>query len=822
MNTLRHFARLALALLCAVAPLRAQSNVGESAAFAFDTRDYTTGLAAESATFAFDTRLVDGLGGADVSGTFSFNTRDLNFTGLAQSVAGVPLGGVMIKLMRSGTIFWQGTTGLDGTFSPGLAPANYTINASKAGYLTLLTNVAGSAGGNGTLTVVLIPMPPAPLMFVLNRLPGLMALNPPASDAPVMKVFYNGSFVTRDPNNPTLETTLYPNRATVVLTHGMSSNPDAWATDLAMRIKNLNLATPLNIVAWDWHGPAAKFQPPFGVPIGAACDQGELLGKALHQALGTGYSQRLHFVGHSLGAIVNCLACNYAHGRLPEAAGRTSPNPPSHWDTQQTQPHITLLDEAELASINGSQVITATEIGAFVAGLKGAVTAGAQAVVRNWKSPIPEGAAWIDSYISMVGVQRPQAVNVCLLKPAFSLMNPIDAHGYAHSWYRDSVNLAGSPTPVPPAIGYRLSREFAQTFPPTGTGTSAGSVWYENVNTPDPLDLVNQPNPQDYECNAFILSAYAVLSGVKITSELAAAYEVEKARVIQAGVAAGNALINAGNRYIYQPLDSVGRAVLDGYEAGMNMVSNAGRTFIYKSGVVVSETREKIGNLWDATQDYARDFANSLNADYSAPGSLILPGSVYRLQSKPAPALAGFTDATAAQIPAGVPAYMWMTVNVPANAGMMAFDFTVTGDPLNDRIVCAVNDQNVFSLAAKFVPDGVPGSSELIDVSPYAGQSMELFFGLAGGTSTNCEVAIDGIRFITLPTPKVGIANAGPNGAVKWPAAATGWVLEYSDTLAPDGWQPMAMTAATVDQGVATVEEPVSGPKRFYRLRRGP
>ena len=808
-------------LLASAVLARAGVSYDESPAFSFDTRDYLAGLAAESAVFAFDTRVVDGLQGAAVSGTFSFNTRDLIFTGLAQSVAGVRLAGVAIKLMRNGTIFWQGTSGPDGTFSPSLAPANYTINTTKAGYQTLLTNVAGSAGGSGALTVVLAPMPPAALVFDLNRIPGLTALSPPASDVPVMKVFNGQNFVTRDPNNPTLETTLYPNRPTVVLTHGMTSNPDVWAKDLAKRIVDLNLA-PLNIVAWDWHGPSAKFQPPFGVPIGAACDQGELLGKALHQALGTGYSQRVHFIGHSLGTIVNCLACNYVHGRLPEAAGRTSPNPPSHWDTAQTHPHITLLDEAELASINAQQVVTATEIGAIVAGLKGAVTAGAQAVVRNWKSPIPEGAAWIDSYISMVGVQRPQAVNVCLLKLAFSLMNPIAAHGYAHSWYRDSVNLAGSPTPQPPAIGYRLSQEFAASFPPTGTGRLAGSVWYENLNTADSLDLINQPNPEDFECNALILSTYAVLSGAKVRSELAEAYETGKARVVQAGVAAGNALINVGNQYIYQPLDSVGRQVLNGYEAGLEMVTGATGTFIYKSGGVISEMKEKIGNLWDATEDYARDLGNSLNADYSTPGSLILPGSVYRLQSKPGQQAAGLAGAPLAPSPAGVPAYMWMTVNVPANAGMMAFDFTVTGDPVDDRIACAVNDQNVFSLAAKFVPDGVPGSSELIDVSPYAGQSVELFFGLAGGTSTNCEVAIEGIRFITMPTPKIGIADAAPNVAVKWPAAATGWVLESSDTLAPDSWQPVSMPGVTVDQGVATIEQPVSGPKRFYRLRRNP
>ncbi len=151
---------------------------------------------------------------------------------------------------------------------------------------------------------------------------------------------------------------------------------------------------------------------------------------------------------------------------------------------------------------------------------------------------------------------------------------------------------------------------------------------------------------------------------------------------------------------------------------------------------------------------------------------------------------------------------------------MMAFDFTVNGDPVNDSIACAVNGQNIFTLPAKFAPDGSPVSTDMMDISAYAGQGVELFFGRVGGTSTNCQVAIDGIRFITIPQPKVGIAASGPNVAVKWPAAAVGWVLESSETLAPNSWQPVPMTGLTVVSGVATIERPISSTRRFYRLRR--
>ena len=154
---------------------------------------------------------------------------------------------------------------------------------------------------------------------------------------------------------------------------------------------------------------------------------------------------------------------------------------------------------------------------------------------------------------------------------------------------------------------------------------------------------------------------------------------------------------------------------------------------------------------------------------------------------------------------------------------MMAFDFTVTGDPVEDKIACAINNQNVFTLPAKLAPDGKPASTDMIDVSAYAGQNIELFFGLAGGTSTNCQLAIDGLRFITVPIPKVGIAVTGANATVKWPAAASGWVLEFSNDLALGSWQavPLGMGAA-LQSGVLSIQEAVTGPRKFYRLRRIP
>ncbi len=173
------------------------------------------------------------------------------------------------------------------------------------------------------------------------------------------------------------------------------------------------------------------------------------------------------------------------------------------------------------------------------------------------------------------------------------------------------------------------------------------------------------------------------------------------------------------------------------------------------------------------------------------------------------------------QGPRGVAAEpsVWLTVDVPANAGMLQFDFIVTGAPASDRIVCAVGGENVFNLPAIYAPQGEVQSTDMMDISQYAGQQVELFFGLAGGTSIGCELAIEGIRFITIPQPTLLAVDAGDHLELKWPAAATGWILETSDDLSAWAAVPDA-ASATAAQGVLTLARPRTPGRRFFRLRR--
>ncbi len=800
-------------LLASALLAHAGVSYDESPVFAFDTRDYTTGLAAESATFAFDTRLVDGLQGAAVSASFAFDTRGttlppLQITGVLRDSAGVPVVGATIVIKRGGAIFWQGVSGAGGNFTtPNLSGVNYTVIVTKTGYVTKNVNQTGMMGGSVAMNITLVALPLPPATTAVNRtLAGTEVRQETAAGDPnaAKLLRFNGSQFVTDMSG------LNPGRPTVILTHGRKSSPNEWALALASLINNNHpaLATPPNILAWDWHNQAS-------IPILNCSDvtpsQGLELGKALHQNLGTGYSQRVHFIGHSLGALVNRYACDYVHASFTGNLSRD--NPGAGWNSAWTKPHITLLDEAELAAVASSKVIASATLagsqdliaGNFEGALVSAGIAAYKESKKDWKYPIPRSAWWVDNYISAVGLQHDDAVNVCLPTMALATGSGELAHSYAHVWYRNSVN-PGSIGAQPPSVGYLLSFEATGTFPPAGyDGLTNGSLWMEDLGTADILDLALIERPAWNQATVTI--------GISLATP------------------AATSALSAVDTHLVQPLDALGRSVMDGYQSKILWAGELGGTVIYKTGQVVTATTEKVGRWWDAAIDKVTNLFDASNPDVTTSVPISRASSQILLQNQTAAPAASQSNASANQAmskvavsaPAAEAPNAWMTIHVPQDAGMMAFDFTVTGDPVDDRIACAVNGQNVFTLAAKFAPEGEPMSTDMIDVSPFAGQNIELFFGLTGGTSTNCQVAIDGLRFITVPTPKVVVGVAGGIASVKWPAAASGWTLESSDTLAPGSWQTVPVgSGVTLDSGVATLLAPVSSPKMFYRLRKNP
>ena len=165
---------------------------------------------------------------------------------------------------------------------------------------------------------------------------------------------------------------------------------------------------------------------------------------------------------------------------------------------------------------------------------------------------------------------------------------------------------------------------------------------------------------------------------------------------------------------------------------------------------------------------------------------------------------------------------VWFTVDVPGDAAFLAFDFEVTGASAEDRVDCAVGGQNIFSLPARFVEGEPMSSTDMIDISCYAGQSVEFFFGLTGGTSHGCELTVEGMRFIAQPAPRMQVEPMAGGVRVAWPATATGWRAEASSTLAPADWQLLPQEEGKLEGGRAVMERTADGPAMFYRLRRDP
>jgi len=345
-------------------------------------------------------------------------------TGVLRNTAGLPVAGAAIVFMRYGTVFWQGTTNASGSFvAANVQAANYKIQVTKAGYRTLVDNIAGYAGGNGTLAITIAELPLTLAAVDVNRTPPLSALGT-TSTGSALKGYAGGTFTTG--------VTLNPGRMTIVLTLGRENSPADWAAEMAgLILARTALSSPPNIVAWDWEQAAAG---EFIDQIHVAAKEGRSLGEALEQVLGPGYSQRVHFIGHSFGTIVNRYACDYLHASF--SPDRVSMNFSAPWLASATTPHVTLQDEAEVGSVGGSKVITSTLVTAVMVGVPAAVATGATVAAANWKSAIPKAARWVDNYISAVGIQHEAAVSVCLVKSAETTLDVFAAHRYAHEWYR--------------------------------------------------------------------------------------------------------------------------------------------------------------------------------------------------------------------------------------------------------------------------------------------------------------------------------------------------------------------------------------------------
>jgi pimeloyl-ACP methyl ester carboxylesterase len=271
------------------------------------------------------------------------------------------------------------------------------------------------------------PAPTPPTLVPTNRTPTSAELGIQTSGS--FKVFTNGNFVSG--------VALDPSKLTIVLTHGWNDSSDTWPSNMASQFVAAGISA--NLVAWDWRDDANQTLPQWALV--KTPSQGIALGTNLLQSLGAGYSQPIHFIGHSFGTCVNAAAANYLEAN----------NYPS------AKIQMTLLDEAEIG--NDLRIVSPTTWN------------------FGWIKPLPNSFAWSDNYVSLAGElqNNPNNVNVILTEgqpgafyvSADDLWNDMKAdHGVPCQWYGQTIaDPAGS------VMGDIWSFERNSTFTSPAGGT---------------------------------------------------------------------------------------------------------------------------------------------------------------------------------------------------------------------------------------------------------------------------------------------------------------------------------------------------------------
>jgi pimeloyl-ACP methyl ester carboxylesterase len=614
--------------------------------------------------------------------------------------------------------------------------------ANAGGYSVMVTNTYGSV----TSAVAQLTVFTNLVVTQTNKAPPLPGNPTIPTDATHFKVFTNGGFVT----GIGLDT----NKSTIVLTHGWNESSSIWPLDMANNIKvELGSSTP-NIVAWDWTTEATN-----NLPVATLLTQGQgyALGENLTNALGANYSQRIHFIGHSLGTLVNARAANFIHT-----------NGFSWINTQ-----MTLLDEAEVAWAfvgNGWKILPT-------------LLQNDSAPQRDWKQPLPDKCAWADNYITAVGMPHAQAVNVILTNwfPDLSDIGQVlyastltwtvpfkdadtDYHNYSYVWYNNTVNQINNPNDPPYLMGFVRSWEGGGY-----AGRPSKNFYY--------IESTN--------CPAYFLS----FSGYDPHYNL-----------IQINSDQANQFLNA------RPQNLISQVGVNLVSVGVNLVSSSDN--ILANAPSQAQALLQSGQIWNP-------FASVpflLQYDKATVVKLVttsLINGLVRPMGGPVP-LGGSGGNS--------PAYVWIPVTVPSNALTMAFNFMLQGNGNHDSFQVAMNSNNLMTVETVLIQTNVTMSSGMIDVSQYAGQQAELFFGIVGGTSTNASVTVSDIAFyVTLP-PSLQIQMAGTNVVLSWPLWAATYSLETTGTLWTTNSWMVVTNAPSIVNSQCTVTNQISGKSSYYRL----
>ncbi|WP_193214252.1 alpha/beta fold hydrolase [Luteolibacter marinus] len=224
---------------------------------------------------------------------------------------------------------------------------------------------------------------------------------------------FDGDLSSFDPADPV-----------ILFVHGWNSSPNVFN---ALAGEVLAGSPDLNILAWDWSDKAGT-----GVGITLARSrtphQASELAAALADLVGPAYGDHVHFVGHSLGALI----VGESIDMLVEREGL---------DAVPIQ--ASLMDDASIT--NATQIPLASSVGSVFA------------------DPTSR-YSFNENYVSIVGALQSDAVNVFL--PEGAILGAVGWHSYPIEWYRMSAEAwrtgasAGSDSP-----GYHAALRLGGTIP---------------------------------------------------------------------------------------------------------------------------------------------------------------------------------------------------------------------------------------------------------------------------------------------------------------------------------------------------------------------
>jgi len=684
--------------------------------------------------------------------------------------------GVTLSVSAQGSVQLGYQWRLNGVPIPNATAATLTIPDAQPGnsgnYSVVVHNASGNTTSNAAqITVYLPASTPQPAPPVQNPTTQTLSVEqstglPRPDETQLITIYANGTLGANGPN---------PNDMTIVLTHGWDSDPSMWANmTVALIAQQQTMGAHWNIVEWDWCDQAKTF-PNLALAESRTASQGEALGQSLMDALGVDYNQPIHFIGHSLGTLVNCRAADYIHGDLPDSP----PKNPGTYEWQNTQ--MTLLDEAEIAApINGSYVNSDIQHGNPLPG-----------------KVIPDHYAYVDNYISEVGVVHSGAANVLLWRslavPGISdfIYTPIfgsGRHGYGVEWYTQTII---DPLPSPNDLGV--------------DGTVMGFFWsFELYSISDAPGWGSNSQQSTF----FLQSDDGNASPSAVT-------------ILNASVAES---INQLVQSIVYPL---AQAYL-GLNEGSELVESIPGDIQYAGNMAANFAQSFTGT---GSQPVYLNTAGSTPAYFTTPTqpSSATPAALWDFQFTIAPGAAQPNQlnipmlATAIAPAEATPnaVYSIIPVLVPTEAVAMSFQYQITGAGPGDFMTMGIGSENDYTMEAQYVTDGFWNQSPVIQVANYSNQNVQLVFALNGLASLpQGSLSIRNIQFYIPPRPQLQISPMESGLNLSWPLSSIGWTLETTTDLAdPNSWQPVNLTPVNSNyfQGVQ-VDSPT--PIQFYRLTK--